>query len=108
MGLSIRGFFKKGNLWASLEETLDKIQDRFDIHAGFMKTLKERDILLAGRIKSISDENARLKARVDELDRRLWDISTTINANSLSQLIDHGANTNPTKFIGPDARGRSD
>lgn len=83
MKISIKDFFKTGDLWSNLDKTISLIKKHLTIQSEHIKDLKHRDILILQYIKKIEEENKDLKIKIEKIDERLWKINTMYSSKNL-------------------------
>ena len=91
MKISLKDFFKNGELWSNLEATIITIKKHLNSNTSSIKELKTRDLILLQHIKSLQNENAELKAKILQLDERLWDLSVVANTDNISIVSESGS-----------------
>lgn len=110
MKLSLKEFFKKGELWSTLESTIGVIKKQLNIHYGYIKDLKNNDLTLMNHINVLKDENKDLKRKLEELERRLWELNIVSNTEGVTivhspddkslpnKALNSGAENNPRRL----------
>ena len=100
MGFSIKGFFKSGHLWATLDDNLKVLKEKLYTHSEIISVLKKRDIALLEHIREVRNENLELTSRVDLLEKRLWDYTVAMNTQGLNNFLkSNQSNEGQTKVI---------
>ena len=73
MKISVKGFFKKGNLLFSINETVEKIKKVIVKHANKITLLSNNQKRIADRINILIQENQDLKVRLAAIEDKLWE-----------------------------------
>lgn len=87
MGFSIKGFFKSGHLWATLEDNLNVLKEKLYTHSELISVLKKRDIALLEHIREVRNENLELTSRVEVLEKRIKEFTTVINTQEYNNFL---------------------
>ena len=98
MKMTLRDFFKKGELWSGLEEVIESINKRLALLAKHARESSNREMFFMQHIKQLKAENLEQKDRIHRIEERLWDLNIVSNSNKESIVKE--ISFKPTKDLG--------
>ena len=75
--MNIKSFFKTGEFYTHLQESLDKLTSKTKKNAKAIKKLYNNDFEIIHNIDLLKQENKFLKDRIDQLEKKLWEVNTS-------------------------------
>jgi len=82
MMISIRDFFKSGEIWSNLESTILAMKDRLNCHSDGIKELQNKNLILLQSLNQLDDENKQMRDRLSILEQRMWDLKVVSSSDS--------------------------
>ena len=73
----IQDFFKQGEFYTHLQETLDSLAQKGKKNGKAIKKLSDNDLQLANDMKLLRQENTFLKDRINKLEEKIWSFSNS-------------------------------
>lgn len=72
--MGIGDYFKTGEFWSTLEQTIKKLKKKSKQNSRHIRDLENTNLILLEKIENLTIALNNLKADQKDIDRKIWDI----------------------------------
>ncbi|QTH64028.1 hypothetical protein J1N51_00575 [Psychrosphaera ytuae] len=80
----VKDFFKKGEFYTHLHDSLESINRKINNNSSYIKKLINNDTKLAQELSLLRQENQYLKERLQSLEDKIWNVFSTARTDGVT------------------------